>query len=84
MSVADNVAAVQEFQGVWRMQQRIPQKASTYLSYALFVRPQVWLPVRLIQGRIQQEIGANLSAVQQHAEAVWLGSQSQAKCKTRV
>lgn len=36
----------QAFQGVWRMQ-RLGEGCC--LSYALFVRPQVWLPVRLIQ-----------------------------------
>ena len=66
---------MQEFLGVWRMQQRIGQGASTYLSYALFVKPQVWLPVRLIQGRIQGEISAILCAVRQHSEALWQAGQ---------
>ena len=29
---------------------------------------QIWLPIRLVQGRIENEIKANLSAVRQHAE----------------
>lgn len=37
----------QAFQGVWRMQRCGGDGCC--LSYALFVRPQVWLPVRLIQ-----------------------------------
>ncbi len=37
----------QAFQGIWRMQ-RLGEDGCC-LSYALFVRPQVWLPVRLIQ-----------------------------------
>ena len=29
---------------------------------------QIWLPVRLVQGRIENEIKANLSAVRRYAE----------------
>ena len=41
---------------------------TTRLSYALFVRPQRWLPVQLVQNRIEGEIVANLRAVRAHAE----------------
>ncbi len=44
------------------------------LAYALYVRPQAWLPVRLIQSRIEGEVIANLRAVQQHAERLHQGS----------
>lgn len=39
------------------------------LSYALHVRPQRWLPVGLIQGRIKQEVENNLLAVKSYAES---------------
>ena len=32
---------------------------------------QIWLPIRLVQGRIENEIKANLSAVRQHAERLY-------------
>lgn len=44
------------------------------LSYALYVKPQTWLPVRLIQGRIEGEVISNLQAVQKHAERTILKS----------
>lgn len=31
---------------------------------------QIWLPIRLVQGRIENEIKANLSAVRRHAEGL--------------
>ena len=31
---------------------------------------QIWLPVRLVQGRIENEIKANLAAVRRYAEDV--------------
>ena len=60
----------QAFKGVWRMQKRQSAGAGSVaqLAYALYVRPQGWLPVRLIQSRIEGEVIANLRAVQQHAE----------------
>lgn len=61
----------QVFRGVWRIQEAQRGKEHSRLSYALFVRPQIWLPVRLVQGRIEQEIKNNLAAVRQHAEALY-------------
>ncbi|KXZ44564.1 hypothetical protein GPECTOR_65g182 [Gonium pectorale] len=57
----------QSFRGVWRMQQTGDQ--STLLSYALFVKPQAWLPVALIQGRIENEVLRNLEAVSRYSES---------------
>ncbi|KAG2454507.1 hypothetical protein HYH02_000354 [Chlamydomonas schloesseri] len=57
----------QAFRGIWRMQQT--GDCSTLLSYALFVKPQAWLPVALIQGRIENEVVRNLEAVAKYAEA---------------
>ena len=33
---------------------------------------QVWLPVRLVQGRIENEIKNNLAAVRQHTEGLYM------------
>ncbi|GLC40188.1 hypothetical protein PLESTB_001939400 [Pleodorina starrii] len=57
----------QVFRGIWRMQQ--VGEMETLLSYALFVKPQAWLPVALIQGRIENEVVRNLEALRQYAEA---------------
>ena len=58
------MSGVQAFKGVWRMQQRQVSggeaPAAARLAYALYVRPQAWLPVRLIQSRIESEVVANL------------------------
>jgi hypothetical protein len=40
----------------------------TLLSYAVYVLPQKWLPVGIVQGRISSDIGKNLAAVRAHAE----------------
>jgi hypothetical protein len=62
----------QTFRGVWRIQQQAAAQdgtpPATRLSYALFVRPQKWLPVGLIQSRIQSEVAANLAAVRAYTE----------------
>lgn len=56
----------QAFKGVWRMEAM--RADSTRLGYGLHVRPQRWLPVGLIQGRIKREVKSNLIAVKRHAE----------------
>ncbi|BDA51073.1 hypothetical protein COCOBI_17-2930 [Coccomyxa sp. Obi] len=62
----------QVFRGVWRIQEGERNSNSSRLSYALFVRPQLWLPVRLVQGRIENEIKNNLAAVQRHTEGLYV------------
>ena len=47
---------------------------STQLCYSLYVQPQQWLPVRLIQSRIQQEVISNLQAVRSHSEKIATGN----------
>lgn len=42
--------------------------AASRLSYTLFVRPQPWLLVGLIEQRVQDEISANLAAVKAYVE----------------
>lgn len=61
----------QAFKGIWRMHRPLGPQAgqtSSWLSYSLFVQPHVWLPVGLIQDRIEREIVANLVAVRDHVE----------------
>ncbi|GFH10570.1 polyketide_cyc domain-containing protein [Haematococcus lacustris] len=43
---------------------------NTLLCYSLYVQPQTWLPVGLIQSRIEKEVFKNLDAVRVHAERV--------------
>lgn len=61
----------QAFRGIWRIQERaVPANAepSTRLSYALFVRPQQWMPIAMIQSRIEGEVVNNLTAVRNYAQ----------------
>lgn len=63
----------QAFRGVWRIQDTTPSPShapTSRLSYALFVRPQRWMPIALIQSRIQGEVRSNLTAVQQYAQLI--------------
>jgi hypothetical protein len=53
---------------VWRMQQSKKGSDWTLLSYAVYVLPQKWLPVGIVQGRIAEDITKNLDAVRRHAE----------------
>lgn len=58
------------FKGVWRMQPGRAGDGTTTLGYSLYVKPQEWLPVGLIQSRIENEVANNLDAVRKHAEIV--------------
>ena len=53
------------------MQPEAAGGAGTWLSYALHVKPYPWMPVRLIQGRIESEIASNLQAVQAYSDRLW-------------
>ena len=64
---------MQAFKGVWRMQPGAGGDNTTLLQYAVFVRPMPWLPVGIVQGRIEREIRANLEAVRTYAEMVHTG-----------
>lgn len=58
------------FDGVWRLS--VPGSDDvTRLSYVAEVSPQPWLPVGLIQGRIEWDCRHNLAAVRLHAERLW-------------
>lgn len=52
---------------MWRLQPGGGDHA-TLLAYTLYVKPQSWLPVGLIQNRISREVVANLQAVRAHSE----------------
>lgn len=54
------------FRGLWRVCE--DSSESTHLSYSLFVRPHVFLPVSLIESRIKREVIANLKAVGNYVE----------------
>ena len=55
------------YQGVWRMQPLVgcspPGKEAMRLTYAVEISPRVYLPVRLVEGRIVQDLCANLEAI---------------------
>lgn len=40
----------------------------TTLLYVVHVKPKVWLPVRLVEGRLCNEIRTNLSCIREEAE----------------
>ena len=62
------------YQGVWRMQPLVgrspPGKNAMRLTYAVEISPRVYLPVKLIEGRIVRDLCSNLEAIR---EAVSVG-----------
>jgi len=44
------------------------QEVSTTLSYVVDVKPKLWLPIRLIEGRLCNEIKMNLVSVRNEAQ----------------
>ena len=76
MPVGIRNSSLQAFKGIWRMHEVATgngDSSSMRLSYALYVMPRPWLPVALIQGRIEGEVASNLQAVQRHAEQMVCG-----------
>ncbi|KAM1114708.1 hypothetical protein ACFX13_048231 [Malus domestica] len=62
------------FQGKWSLQQKHPHpqqqqqvQVHTSLSYMVDVKPKMWLPVRLVEGRLCKEIKLNLACIRQEA-----------------
>ncbi|KAF6163471.1 hypothetical protein GIB67_029320 [Kingdonia uniflora] len=61
----------QTFQGKWSIEQvektdtesSVEQIFQTTLSYIVDVKPKLWLPVRLVEGRLSSEIKSNLIAI---------------------
>ncbi|GMH20933.1 hypothetical protein Nepgr_022775 [Nepenthes gracilis] len=44
------------------------QEFDTILSYMVDVEPNIWLPIRLVEGRLCREIKANLSSIREEAQ----------------
>jgi len=58
-----------QFEGGWIMQEYFKNnRAHTRLVYVTVVKPQVFLPVQLIEKRIQNDVKTNLAAVKYTAE----------------
>lgn len=45
----------------------IDQEIHTTLSYLVDVKPKLWLPVRLVEGRLCNEIKVNLACIREEA-----------------
>ncbi|KAL0428340.1 UNVERIFIED_CONTAM: hypothetical protein Slati_3008800 [Sesamum latifolium] len=46
----------------------VGEEYQTTLLYIVLVKPKVWLPVRLVEGRLCKEIRSNLSCIREEAE----------------
>ncbi|KAK4738077.1 hypothetical protein R3W88_001774 [Solanum pinnatisectum] len=73
------------FEGKWSIEQcktggdqeldsSLDESFHTTLSYIVDVEPKLWLPVRLIEGRLCKEIKINLQSVRDEAQKVYLSS----------
>ncbi|GMI75962.1 hypothetical protein like AT4G01650 [Hibiscus trionum] len=68
------------FEGTWLIEQLSKRKREedevigeewqTTLSYLVDVKPKMWLPVRLVEGRLSKEIKTNLSCIRDEAKRV--------------
>ncbi|XVF33021.1 hypothetical protein REPUB_Repub17cG0132500 [Reevesia pubescens] len=69
------------FEGIWLIEQFnegkckgdeafLGQEFQTTLSYLVDVKPKMWLPVRLVEGRLSSEIKTNLSCIREEAKRV--------------
>lgn len=74
-----------KFEGKWSIEQcktgsdqeldsSVDQSFHTTLSYIVDVEPKLWLPVRLIEGRLCREIKINVRSVRDEAQKVYLSS----------
>ncbi|TXG63174.1 hypothetical protein EZV62_010168 [Acer yangbiense] len=48
----------------------LAQGSQTTLSYVVNVQPKMWLPVRLVEGRLSKEIKTNLSCIREAARKI--------------
>ncbi len=68
-SIANDDGEFRLYQGVWRMQPLVgcspPGKDAMRLTYAVEISPRVYLPVKLIEGRIVRDLCANLEAIRE-------------------
>ena len=74
-SIENDTGEFRLYQGVWRMQPLVgcapPGRDAMRLTYAVEISPRMYLPVKLIEGRIVADLCANLEAIR---EAVTGGS----------
>jgi hypothetical protein len=65
--INDNKSEFQMYQGVWLMQPLVgcapPGQQAMRLAYAVEISPRPYLPARLVEGRIAQNLCANLKAI---------------------
>ncbi|KAI3446622.1 hypothetical protein Pfo_029543 [Paulownia fortunei] len=79
----------QLFEGKWSVEQGVKwdagdlqtdsvvgQEFQTTLLYIVHVKPKVWLPVRLVEGRLCKEIRTNLSCIREEAEKAFRNTHS--------
>ncbi|KZV16472.1 hypothetical protein F511_10084 [Dorcoceras hygrometricum] len=78
----------QLFEGKWSVEQvvncnpedlktdSVVREFQTTLVYVVDVKPKLWLPVRLVEGRLCTEIRTNLSCIRQEAERVFQSANS--------
>ncbi|KAK1382957.1 hypothetical protein POM88_020692 [Heracleum sosnowskyi] len=52
------------------------QEFQTTLSYVVDVEPKLWLPVRLVEGRLCREISINLSSIGKEAQRTYANTLS--------
>ena len=73
-SIENDDGEFRMYQGVWRMQPLVgcapPGQSAMRLTYAVEVSPRSYLPVALVEGRIAQDLCANLKAIRNIFEAV--------------
>ncbi|KAK0581213.1 hypothetical protein LWI29_011389 [Acer saccharum] len=69
----------QLFEGKWSLEQfgkfqdtdsTLAQGSQTTLTYVVNVQPKMWLPVRLVEGRLSKEIKTNLSCIREAARKI--------------
>ena len=68
-SVANDNGDFRLYQGVWRMQPLVgcspPGKDAMRLTYAVEISPRLYLPVKLVEGRIVRDLCSNLEAIRE-------------------
>ncbi|XP_050204198.1 uncharacterized protein LOC126654163 [Mercurialis annua] len=76
----------QLFEGKWSIEQvtksrseecndSVGEELETSLSYFVDVKPKLWLPVHLVEGRLCKEIQTNLSCIREQAQKMTLHTQ---------
>jgi len=77
-SIANDDGEFRLYQGVWRMQPLVgcspPGRDAMRLTYAVEISPRVYLPVKLIEGRIVRDLCSNLEAIREAVTTTVNGS----------